>query len=76
LGQRKGYCFVGCNSSGNNAFFVRKDLMPPGLPELTPKEGFKTARFRESRTNNGALAFISKEEEAEILRHLPLIEVS
>ncbi|MFM6608172.1 MAG: hypothetical protein ACKPJO_23270, partial [Dolichospermum sp.] len=28
LADKKGYAFVGCNSAGNNAFFVRKDLKP------------------------------------------------
>jgi hypothetical protein len=75
LGKRKGYSFVGCNSAGNNAFFVRQDLRPTGLPELTAKRGFVGAKFRESRAQNGSLAFLSKEEEAEVLRRLPLVEV-
>ena len=39
LGGRKGYAFVGCNSAGNNAFFVRKDLKPDSIKELTVEEG-------------------------------------
>ena len=27
LGERKGYCLVGCNLTGVNAFFVRRDLV-------------------------------------------------
>lgn len=27
LGDKKGYCLVGCNFSGSNAFFVRRDLI-------------------------------------------------
>jgi hypothetical protein len=76
LGKRKGYSFVGCNSAGNNAFFIREDLRPRDLPELTAKEGFVRSKFRESRSEDGTLAFLSKDEEAELLRRLPVVEVS
>lgn len=74
LGKRKGYCFVGCNTAGNNAFFVRNELRPPSLPELTPAEGFVRLQFRESRDANGSLAFLTEAQEAAILNRLPLVE--
>lgn len=76
LGKRKGYSFLGCNSAGNNAFFVRQDLRPPSIPELTPRQGFVRAKFRESRAQDGTLSFLSETEEDAILKDLPLIEVS
>ena len=76
LGKRKGYSFVGCNTAGNNAFFVKSDLWPIGLSELTPAEGFVRSQFRESRDANGALAFLTEAQEAAILDELPLVEVS
>jgi hypothetical protein len=76
LGKRKGYSFVGCNRAGNNAFFVRNDLRPVSLPELTPAQGFVPLQFRESRDVNGALAFLNAEQEEAVLAKLPLIEVS
>jgi hypothetical protein len=75
LGKRKGYAFVGCNSAGNNAFFVRRDLMPEGMPELTAKDGYVRAKFREARSEDGALIFSSHVEEEAILASLPLVEV-
>jgi hypothetical protein len=36
LGKRKGYALVGCNSAGNNAFFVRRDCMPASLQSALP----------------------------------------
>jgi len=30
----KGYAFVGCNSNGVNAFFLRRDRLTPALREL------------------------------------------
>ena len=75
LGKRKGYAFVGCNSAGNNAFFVRGDLKPPDMPELTPRQGFVSAKFRQARTPDGSLSFLTAEEEAAILSNLPLVDV-
>jgi hypothetical protein len=75
LGKRKGYSFVGCNTAGNNAFFVRTGLKPPSLPELTPAEGFVAAQFRQSRDAHGKLAFQTEEEEIATLNSLPVIEV-
>ena len=75
LGNRKGYAFVGCNSAGNNAFFVRKDVKPDCIKEVTVEEGFVAGRFRESRDRNGRLLYLSREEEREILSSLPLQEV-
>jgi hypothetical protein len=76
LGKRKGFSLVGCNSAGNNAFFVREELRPISLPELTPAEGFVRSQFRESRDVDGALTYLSEVQEEAILDKLPLIEVS
>lgn len=75
LGERKGYDFVGSNSAGNNAFFVRRDLRPDAIPKLTAEEGYIQARFRESRDRSGRLSFISFEEEQRLLAELELIDV-
>lgn len=76
LGKRKGYSFVGSNTAGSNAFFVRSELRPPELPELTAAEGFVPSQFRESRDLNGSLAFLTEEQEKAILNQLPLVDVS
>jgi hypothetical protein len=75
LGKRKGYALVGCNSTGNNAFFVRTDLLPASLPEREPAQAFVAAQFREARDERGALAFLDAAQEAAILRDLPVVEV-
>jgi hypothetical protein len=76
LAKRKGYSFVGCNTAGNNAFFVRSELRPPALPELTSVEGFVRSQFRESRDAEGALAFLTDAQEIAILEECELVEVS
>jgi hypothetical protein len=75
LGRTRGYSLVGCNSAGNNAFFVRDDLRPPSLPALTVSQGFVASAFRETRDEQGMLMFLSADEERELLADLPLIEV-
>ncbi len=75
LANKKNYAFVGCNSAGNNAFFVRRDLKPDFLKELTPEEGYTEGKFRESRDEKGNLAFLLPEEEQKILAQLPLVEI-
>jgi hypothetical protein len=76
LGGRKGYALVGCNLAGNNAFFVRNDVLPASLKCLSAKEAYKPARFRESRDVNGALQFLSYEEEQSLLAQLPVVDVA
>jgi hypothetical protein len=75
LGRRKGYAFVGSNGAANNAFFVRRDLLPASLPALTAAAGWRPCQFRESRDHTGSLAFLSAEEEKKLLDTLALVEV-
>jgi hypothetical protein len=75
LGRRKGYALVGCNSAGNNAFFVRRDYTSPELPERSPQEVYVPASFREARDEQGRLKFLSPDEEAGLIANLPLVEV-
>jgi hypothetical protein len=76
LGQTKGYALVGCNTAGNNAFFVRKDVRPANLPGLNPSEAYVRASFRESRDQAGSLNFLSSADEQKILETLPLVDLS
>lgn len=75
LGRRKGYAFVGVNRAGNNAFFVRRELKPGPLRELTAAEGYRAAQFREARDERGELAYLTAEEGMRLIGHLPLVEV-
>lgn len=75
LGKQKNYALVGCNSAGNNAFFVRRDSLPPSVQERTPEETFSPAKFRESRDASGSLIYLDSKQEADILDQLPLVTV-
>ena len=76
LGARKGFAFVGSNRAGNNAFFVRRDLLAAPLRELTVAEGYVQRQFRETRDADGRLLFPTPEEEAALVGNLPLVEVA
>jgi hypothetical protein len=76
LATAKGYALVGCNSSGNNAFFVRKDRLPASLPSLSPAEAYVRNQFREARGADGKLAFVDPQDEIALLAGLPLVTVS
>jgi len=49
LSVKKGYEFIGCNSSGNNAYFILKEYMNNNLKPISLKEGYVMSKFRESR---------------------------
>ena len=58
LAARKGYVFVGCNSAGVNAFFVRADCAA-GFARLAENARFVAGKFRESRDREGRNTFLS-----------------
>lgn len=75
LAESKGYSFVGCNSGGINAFFVRKDKKPDQIRELSVEEGFVEGGFSETRDETGMIVKTSPEEERRMILRLPLTNV-
>jgi hypothetical protein len=69
LATAKGYSFVGSNSAGNNAYFVRQDCLGP-LRTLSAKEGYVESQFRESRSGDGKLSLLRGAERLEAIRGL------
>lgn len=75
LGQRKGYALVGTNMAGNNAFFVRRDLLPASVRALSPAEAYRPNQFKEARNEAGELLFLDAAGEQRLLEGLPLVEI-
>lgn len=74
LAKRKGYTFMGTNSSGINAFFVRNDMVSRlggGLPAV---KSFPM-RASDTRDEQGGLTFLRGEAKTEAIRHLPVVNV-
>lgn len=74
LGRSKGYAFVGSNSAGNNAFFVRHDVLG-SLRELSAAQGYVESTFRESRDPQGKPTWLSGPARLQALGPMPLVDV-
>ena len=57
LMEQKGYGLVGSNRAGNNAFFLRNDVLGD-IPTVTPAESYVSSSFRESRSRDGSLSYV------------------
>jgi hypothetical protein len=75
LAKRKGYSLVGCNSAGNNAYFIRKDKID-SLRALNVKEAFVDARWRDSRDKGGKLDYLTGAERFNAIAHLEVYDLS
>jgi hypothetical protein len=75
LAAQKGYAFVGANSAGNNAYFIRLDKLS-SLPSLSAEQGYVQSRFREHRDETGTLTFLPTDQAIETLRGLPVYNIS
>jgi hypothetical protein len=70
LGKKKNYIFIGCNSAGNNAYFIKSNLENSKIKEIKIEQGFVHSKFRESRDENGNKNYLAFEEEKKILNNL------
>jgi hypothetical protein len=71
LSTEKGYVFIGSNSIGTTAYFIRKDKAAK-FRELSVEEGYVCSKFRESRDKDGILTYIRGEERVKALSGLPV----
>lgn len=74
LASRKGYNYVGSNSAGSNAFFVRKDSAG-SLKECDFRKSFVESKFRDSLDENGNLSFVSGQGKLEIIKNMHLLDI-
>jgi hypothetical protein len=74
LSRELGYSLVGSSTMGNNAFFVRDDLVGD-LPVLTPETAWIEAGFRESRNRDGSLSHLEPQAARALIADLPLLDV-
>jgi hypothetical protein len=74
LAQEKNYFFWGCNSNGNNAYFIRQDKIG-SFKVSTPELGFVDSRFRESRNRHGQLTFLRGTERLKIIGDMPVFDI-
>jgi len=75
LAHEKGYSFVGSNSAGNNAYFVRNDKLGYVRP-VTVSEGYVASKFREHRDKNGRLTFMPGNKAIKSIHNLNVFNTS
>lgn len=75
LAGKKAYALVGGNRAGNNAFFVRRDVLGE-IPEVGVARAYSASRFRDSRDHAGELSYVSSHEDRlRLMAELPLVDV-
>lgn len=73
--ENNNYYYMGSNSAGNNAFFVRKDCISA---DRIPKNAniFVESKYRESRDKNGKLTYKRGCERLECIKEMQLFNIS
>jgi len=74
LANQNQYAFIGANSNGNNAYFVKRDRLN-GLPEIDVTDGFVASMVRESRNEHGQLTFLSGDDRLDEISAMPLVDL-
>ncbi len=74
LAEEKGYYFIGCNSAGNNAYFLanrHKNI----ISGISIDVGFVDAKFRDSRDASGNLTYPQRHIARGSILGMPIINV-
>jgi hypothetical protein len=74
LAEKKGYVFVGSNSGGNNAYFVKTDKIGKVRP-CSVEEGYVESRFRESRDSEGGLTLLAGDERLKTIEDMSVYDL-
>lgn len=75
LAERKGYAFVGTNSNGINAFFVKTSLASSVLERLGEVRAY-CSRHRDSRDEHARLSFTGGRARFDLIRDCPVVDVT
>ena len=75
LAQSKGYYFVGCNSAGNNAYFLANRFLSK-IPRTNIVDGFQETGYRESRDKQGILTYYDTDQELTQMRGMPVLDIT
>ena len=72
--EAKGYYFIGCNSAGNNAYFLANKYTSI-IPQKDLHHGYQLSNFREARNEKGELIYSNHKEESETIKGMPVINI-
>ncbi len=71
----RGYDYVGSNSAGNNAFFVKREYFDISMISGNPEKEFVTAKYRESLDQAGKWSYLKGKEKLEVMKDMPLVDL-
>ena len=72
--ENNGYYYMGSNSAGNNAFFVRKDCIKPDkIPEKA--NIFIESKYRESRDEKGVLTYLRGSDRLKCIKSMQVFDI-
>jgi hypothetical protein len=74
LAEKKGYTFIGTNSSGVNAYYIRNDWAINIVPKIDLIRSFPSA-FSDHRLKDGKLTFERGSDRLNLIKHLPVVDV-
>lgn len=74
LAEEKGYDFIGSNSTGVNAFFVRKDISAP-FKKYDALSGYVESKHRESRDKEGNHTFLAGNKRLHEIKDKVLVDL-
>ncbi len=74
LASKKGFSFIGCNSNGNNAYFIRNNELKE-LKELSPEKGYVLSKFSESRDEDGKLTYLRGNDRLKEIEGMPIFNI-
>lgn len=72
--EKNGYCFMGCNSAGNDAFFVRKDCISEN--KIPKRSLFAESKYRQSRDEYGRLTYLRGDERLKAIKEMELVDLA
>jgi hypothetical protein len=75
IANKKGYALIGCNMAGNNAYYVRRDLLNEKIREKNVQEAYTKSKFREGRNNDYSLSFFDFDQRYEAIKGLDVVNV-
>jgi hypothetical protein len=75
LARRKGYTFLGSNSAGNNAFFIRDDYASRFSRAVVATVAASPSKVRESRDASNHLTFAEGSTRQTLISSLPVINI-
>lgn len=75
LSEKKWYRLVGCNSAGNNAYFVRSDLLNERIHAVPLNRGYRESKFRESRDIDGNMSYVRGSQRLDLIANMPVINI-